>query len=363
MAHTVQTLAARITGQVQGDPERIITNAAALESAGPNDLSFVQDEKNFSRLKQCRAGAVLISPAAAAAATRPETCSWIIVAEPQVTFQQLLPNFRREQVRPPRGISPHAWISPTAEIGESCSIGPGVFIGPHAVIGPDCDLHPGVHVGANCRLGASVILYPQAVLYHDVEIGDRSIIHSHAVIGADGFGYRFEGGRFHKIPQLGWVRIEADVEIGAAATIDRGAIGPTVVGEGTKIDNLVMIAHNCELGKHNVFASQVGLAGSCSTGDHVRLGGQVGIKDHVRLNSGCSVGAKGGVHKDVPAGEVWIGYPATQEHEQKRLVFSLKRVPEMRQQVRELEKQVAELTAAVAKLTAAQEPPVLRAAG
>jgi len=366
MSHTVQSLAEHVEGDIQGAADKVITDAAALEAAGLNAISFVQDEKNFSRLKNCQAGAILLTASAAAMAVRQETCTWIIVPKPQLAFQKLLPLFRRVPLRPPRGISPHAFISPTAKLGPNCSVGPGVFIDDHAVIGADCDLHHGAHVGAHCRLGSQVTLYPQAVLYHGVELGDRVIIHAHAVIGADGFGYRYEAGRFLKIPQLGHVRIDADAEIGACATIDRGAIGPTVIGEGTKIDNLVMIAHNCELGKHNVFASQVGLAGSCTTGDHVRLGGQVGVKDHVRLNSGCSVGAKGGVHKDVPEGEVWVGYLATQEHEQKRLVFSLKRVPEMREQLRDLERQIANLTAAVAKLTADDESsntPQLRAAG
>lgn len=364
MSQTVGTLAAMVKGEVRGDAERAIAGAAALESAGPTDLSFVQDVKNFTRLKGCAAGAILITPAHADAFSD-AACSLILVPEPQAAFQQLLPLFRREQQRPPRGISPQAWISPTAQIEPECSIGPGAFIGDHAVIGPDCDIYPGVHVGNNCRLGRSVTLYPHAVLYHDVRVDDRAIIHANAVIGADGFGYRFEQGRFQKIPQLGTVHIEADVEIGACATVDRGAIGPTVIGAGTKIDNLVMIAHNCELGKHNVFASQVGMAGSCTTGDYVRLGGQVGIRDHVRLNTGCSVGAKGAVYKDVPAGETWIGYPATPEQEQKRLVFSLKRVPEMRQQVKDLERQVAQLTETLNRLMSAQapEPPVLRAAG
>lgn len=364
MSHTVQQLADLVQGEVRGETERLITGAAALESASAGDLSFVQDDKNFSRLKQSSAGAILLSAAAANALVQSTACCWIVVTEPQRAFQQLLPLFRREQPRPARGVSPAAWISPTAQIGNECYIAPGVFIGDGAVIGDGCDLHSGVHVGPNCRLGKQVTLYPNAVLYHDVQIEDRSIIHANAVIGADGFGYRFEGGRFHKIPQLGTVHIHEDVEIGAGATVDRGAIGPTVIGAGTKIDNLVMIAHNCELGKHNVFASQVGLAGSCTTGDYVRLGGQVGIKDHVRLNTGCAVGAKGGVHKDVPAGETWIGYPATHEQEQKRLVFSLKRVPEMRQQLKELERQVAQLTAALNQTaTSPAETVPLKAAG
>ncbi|MFO0917994.1 MAG: UDP-3-O-(3-hydroxymyristoyl)glucosamine N-acyltransferase [Planctomycetaceae bacterium] len=365
MTQTVASLAEIVAGEVRGAADRTISGATALETAGPSDVSFVQEEKHLSRLKNCRSGAMFITARLADSLPAEFPYSLIIVAEPQTAFQTILPLFRRVQARPPRGISPSAWISPSAKIGWDCSIGPGAYVGDDTVIGSGCDLYPGAYVGPHCQIGADVTLYPQVVLYHDVRVGDRVIIHAGAVIGADGFGYKFEGGRFHKIPQLGWVEIEADAEIGACTTIDRGAIGPTIVGEGTKIDNLVMIAHNCELGQHNIFASQVGLAGSCTTGDYVRLGGQVGIKDHVRLNSGCSIGAKGGVHKDIPAGETWIGYPATPEHEQKRLLFSLKRVPEMRQQVKDLEKQVAELTATVARLSAAASntDSPLRAAG
>lgn len=367
MNQTVDALAILVGGEVRGDADRQISGAAALESAGPSDLSFVQDDKNLGRLKHCTAGAVLITAAAAQTLTGPSTFSLILVAEPKAAFQALLSLFRRQQIRPPRGISPAAWVSPTAQLGPECFVGPGAFVGDDAVIGPDCDLYPGVYVGPHCRIGAGVTLHPHVVLYHDVCIGDRTVIHANAVIGADGFGYRFEGGRFHKIPQLGSVQIQEDVEIGACATIDRGAIGPTVVGAGTKIDNLVMIAHNCELGRHNVFASQVGLAGSCTTGDYVRLGGQVGVKDHVRLNTGCTVGAKGGVHKDIPAGETWFGYLATPEQEQKRLMFSLQRVPDMRQQLKDLEQQVAQLTKAFTRIQSALPPssdePPLRAAG
>jgi UDP-3-O-[3-hydroxymyristoyl] glucosamine N-acyltransferase len=366
MNQTVGSLATLVAGEVRGDAERKINGATALETAGPTDISFVQDDKNLSRLKHCRSGAIFITAQAADSFAAPLTFSLIIVREPQAAFQTILPLFRRVQSRPPRGISPSAWISPTAQIGLDCYIGPGAYVGDETIIGEGCDLYPGVCVGPACQIGNNVTLYPNVVLYHDVRIDDRTIIHAGAVLGADGFGYRFEGGRFHKIPQLGSVHIHEDVEIGACTTVDRGAIGPTIVGAGTKIDNLVMIAHNCELGQHNVFASQVGLAGSCSTGDYVRLAGQVGIKDHVRLNSGCSIGAKGGVHKDIPAGETWIGAPATPEHEQKRLVFSLKRVPEMRQQFKDLQKQVAQLTESLAQLQQAQSPgaePPLRAVG
>lgn len=343
MSHTVGSLASLVQGEVRGNSDHPICNAAAIESAGPDAVTFVLDESHVSRLQACRAGAVILNAKIAAGLTASDQTSLIIVSDPHAAFQQILPQFRKIRGRPTRGISPQAHISPTATIAENCYVGPGACIGDEVEIGPGCDIYPGAVIGAGCRLGQDVIVHPNAVLYQDVSLGDRVIIHSGAVIGADGFGYRFTEGRFLKIPQLGTVEIHEDAEIGACTTIDRGAIGPTIVGAGTKLDNLIMIAHNCELGRHNVFASQVGLAGSCTTGDYVRLGGQVGIRDHIRLNSGCMVGAKGGVHKDIPEGEIWIGYPATPEAEQKRLVFSLKRVPEMRDKVRTLENQVAAL--------------------
>lgn len=344
MGHTVGSLALIVNGEVRGAADRPICNAAAIESAGPDAVTFVLDESHVSRLQACQAGAVILNYKIASGVTVSADTSLIIVADPHAAFLQILPHFRKVRGRPTRGISPQAYVSPSATIAADCYVGPGASIGDEVEIGPGCDIHPGAVIGPGCRLASDVIVYSNAVLYQDVTLGNRVIIHSGTVIGADGFGYRFTEGRFVKIPQLGTVEIHDDAEIGACTTIDRGAIGPTIVGEGTKLDNLIMIAHNCELGKHNVFASQVGLAGSCTTGDYVRLAGQVGIKDHVRLNSGCMVGAKGGVHKDIPEGEIWIGYPATPEAEQKRLVFSLKRVPEMRDQVRTLEKQIAALT-------------------
>jgi len=362
VSHTVGSLASLVQGEVRGDAERLICNAAAIESAGPDAVTFVLDESHVSRLEACRAGAVILNAKIAAGLKPCPATSLIVVVDPHAAFQKILPEYRVIRGRPQRGVSPQAFVSPTAKIGVDCYVGPGACLGEDVELGSGCDIHPGAVIGPGCKLGQDVVVYANAVLYQDVTLGDRVIIHSGAVIGADGFGYRFTEGRFVKIPQLGTVEIHEDAEIGACTTIDRGAIGPTVVGAGTKLDNLIMIAHNCELGRHNVFASQVGLAGSCTTGDYVRLGGQVGIKDHVRLNSGCMVGAKGGVHRDIPEGEIWIGYPATPEAEQKRLVFSLKRVPEMRDQVRTMEKQIALLTKQLEELKAETTNP-LRQAG
>jgi UDP-3-O-[3-hydroxymyristoyl] glucosamine N-acyltransferase len=350
VTESVKTLAVLVNGTILGDVTRAIDDAAAIETAGPTAITFVQNSSHVSRLKDCRAGAVIMDAKNAAALGEPSGFSIIVVADPQAAFLTILPRFRNIRPRPARGISPHAHVDATAKIGPDCHIAAGVVVGEDVVIGSDCDLHPGVVVGAGCRIADHTVLHANVVLYHDVVIGRRVIIHSGAVIGADGFGYRFTGQKFEKIPQLGTVHIHDDVEIGACTTVDRGAIGPTIVGEGTKLDNLVMIAHNCELGRHNVFASQVGMAGSCRTGDYVRLGGQVGVCGNAHLQTGCSVGAKAGVLRDVPAGETWLGAPATHEMEQKRLVVALRRVPEMRDQISEIEKKMAAMNAELAKL-------------
>ena len=364
MSETVESLAALVNGTIRGDRLRVIVDAAAIEAASPSAITFVLDANQLSRLAECHAGAILMDAKIAASFGEPTGFSVIVVADTQAAFQKLLPLFRKIRGRPQRTISPHSWIDATAQIGIDCHIAAGVTIGEDAVIGSNCVLHPGVVIGAGCRIGENTILHANAVLYHDVIIGNRVIIHSGAVIGADGFGYRFTEGRFEKIPQLGTVHVHDDVEIGACTTIDRGAIGPTVIGAGTKLDNLVMIAHNCEVGQHNVFASQVGMAGSSSTGDYVRLGGQAGIRDHIRLNSGCSVGAKSGVLKDIPAGETWLGAPAANESEQKRLLISMKRIPDMRDQLKALDKQVAALMEEISRLqaTAAADPTMPRRA-
>ena len=350
MTESVESLAALVNGTIRGDQTRVIDDAAAIEAANSSAITFVLNNAQAGRLKDCRAGAVIMDAKIAATLNDSAPFSIIVVTDPQAAFQKILPRFRKIRSRPEGGISPHAHVHPTAKLGSNCFVAAGVVISEDVVIGSDCVFHPGVVVGAGCHIADHTVLHANVVLYHDIVIGSRVIIHSGAVIGADGFGYRFAAGRFEKIPQLGTVHVHDDVEIGACTTVDRGAIGPTIVGEGTKLDNLVMIGHNCELGRHNVFASQVGMAGSCRTGDYVRLGGQVGIRDHIQLHTGCTVGAKAGVLKDVPAGETWLGAPATHEMEQKRLVVAMRRVPDMRDQVRELEKQIATMAAELEKL-------------
>ena len=241
---------------------------------------------------------------------------------------------------PPHGIDRLASVHPGARVGEGASIFPFACVGEGSTLGARCQVHSGAVVGRNCRLGDVVILYPHAVLYDGTVLGDRVIVHANAVLGADGFGYRLQGGRHVKVPQLGSVELGDDVEIGACTTIDRGTFQVTRVGEGTKIDNLVMVGHNCQIGRHNLFVSQVGVAGSCSTGDYVVLAGQVGIADHVHIHDGAQIGARSGVMRDVPGGQRFLGAPARPEGEEKRILLCLDRLPELSRDVRRLKRQL-----------------------
>ncbi|NQV28693.1 MAG: UDP-3-O-(3-hydroxymyristoyl)glucosamine N-acyltransferase [Rhodopirellula sp.] len=356
MDATVGALAASLGGEVVGNPDLAITNALALSKSGPESITFLGDETKTRELINASAAAIFISRSRVEELTDELTAkhTFVIVEDALDAFIATLKQHRSERARPQIGISPQAFVAESATIGEGVNVFPGAYIGEQAVIGSNCDIHPGAYIGDGSTLANDVTIHANVVIYFDVTIGNRVIIHAGAVIGADGFGYRFRDGRFEKIPQLGTVQIHDDVEIGANTTIDRGMIGPTIIAQGTKIDNLVMIAHNCEIGKHNAFASQVGIAGSCTTGDYVRAGGQAGIGDHLNIGSGASLAASSGHHKDVPAGETWAGAPARRLDETIRIVMAQGKLPEMRSTVRSLEKQVAKLTAEIKQLTVNQ---------
>lgn len=345
MGISVGDIAHRVGGTVYGDPSPVLENGESIAKAGPGDITFAVDDRNLRLLKAVTPGAILVASQRVEQVLRdyPDR-TWIAVKDPMEAFIQILQVFRPRSARSSVGISARATVANTAQIGPDCNIHPGAFIGENVVLGSGCDIHPGVVISDDCCLGDHCTVYPNAVLYPDVKVGNRVIIHASAVLGADGFGYRFHDGRYVKIPQLGTVLLEDDVEIGACTTVDRAMIGTTVIGEGTKLDNLVMIGHNCELGKHNAFASQVGLAGSVTTGDYVRCAGQAGIADHVHVGDQTLIGAKAGVHRDMEGGKSYLGAPATEEQEQFRMLMALRKLPEMRRQLRELEAEVAQLT-------------------
>jgi len=255
------------------------------------------------------------------------------------------------------GVHPMAWVAPSAKIGADVAIYPFVYVGDEAEVGPGTTLYPGAVIGERCRLGAGVIIHPNAVLYPDVILGDRVEVHAGTVLGGDGFGYRFIDGRHVKIPQTGRVEVGDDVEIGANCTVDRATFEATRIGEGSKIDNLVMIGHNNQIGRHNLLCGQVGIAGSCKTGDYVVMAGQVGVKDKTEIGDGVKIGAQAGVHRNIASGEQVLGSPAIPVREQRRLFQMIARLPEMHKQLRELSSQVTLLMAAMPPGTEATEDP------
>lgn len=339
-------LATELGARVIGSADRTVSQAASFDRAAADAVTFIADAKHLRKVSECRAAACFVPESAESSLPAEGATTWLLVADPLDAFIKTLKRFRPERRRASIGVSPHAYVSPRAKIGPDTNIYPGAFVDDGVEIGSGCDIHPGVTIGRDCRIGDDCTLYARVTLYDDVVLGDRVLVHAGAVLGADGFGYRFRNHRFEKIPQLGFVRVENDCEIGANTTIDRGMIGPTVIGEGTKLDNLVMIGHNCELGKHNAFASQVGLAGSVSTGDYVRCAGQVGIADHLHLGTGSTLGAKSGIHKNVPAGETHVGYPALPEQEAFKVAMATVKLPEMRKQLRELSQRVDSMSPA-----------------
>jgi len=342
---TIAQLAALVQGQIQGESTGCVRAARPLQEAGPGEITFVENDHHLKRLKECRATAVVVPVALAARATPVLTAlvpapALILVKDALGAFITIAQRLHGEPGRQPPGIDPRANVHPTVGVGPDVSVQAFAVIGEGTTLGARCQIYPGVVLGRNCRIGDDVILYPNVVLYDGTVIGKRTIIHANAVIGADGFGYRLQNGQHVKVPQLGWVELGDDVEIGACTTIDRGTFQATRIGSGTKIDNLVMVAHNCQIGPHNIFVSQVGIAGSCTTGSYVVMAGQVGVADHIHFGDGCQIGARSGVMRDVPAGERMLGAPAKAEREEKRILLGLEHLPELLKDVRRIKRQL-----------------------
>jgi UDP-3-O-[3-hydroxymyristoyl] glucosamine N-acyltransferase len=302
---TLSRLAELVSGRVDGRADVMIHSARPITSAGPGDITFIENAGNIDALKTCKATAAIV-PEAVEVSGLPVLRS----ANPLAAFiviYRLLHDIRDPE---PVGIDARAVIHPEAVIGAGANIHPYAQVGARTVIGARCTLGPGAVIGPDCRLGDDVVIHANAVLYERCILGDRVIIHAGAIIGADGFGYRMVGGRHVKVPQLGQVEIGNDVEIGASTAIDRSTFDATRIGDGTKIDNLVQVAHNCQIGRHNIFVGQCGIAGSVTTGDYVVIAGQAGIKDHVTIGTAAIVGAQAGVMHDVRAKERVLGTPA-----------------------------------------------------
>jgi UDP-3-O-[3-hydroxymyristoyl] glucosamine N-acyltransferase len=332
---TLRELAELVGGQVRGDGGLLIAAARPLAEAGPGDITFIEDARHAAQLGSCRAAAAVTPPSLVA-----DGLAVLQVADPLAAFVTIVRRLHGRPEPEPPGIDARACLHPTARLGPGCGLYPLAVVGEGSVLGARCQVHSGAVVGRHCRLGDDVVLYPHVVLYDGTVLGNRVVVHAGTVLGADGFGYRFQDGRHVKVPQLGHVEVGDDVEVGACTTIDRGTFQATRVGAGTKIDNLVQIGHNCRVGRHNLLVSQMGIAGSSSTGDYVVVAGQAGIVDHVHIGDRAVLGAQAGVTKDVPAGQTWVGAPARPDRETKRIVMCLEKLPEMRRDLRRVKQRL-----------------------
>ncbi len=331
-------LASLIGGRPRGDDQTAIHGAAPLYEASSGDITFIDDENKTKLLANSTASAVVVS-----ANLYSGDLPAIEVDDVHAAFTALVLHFRPRRIRPKVGIHASAVVSPTATVGHDVEIHAAAVIDDDVTIGDRVTIHSGTHIMAGCTIGDDVTIFPTAVLYEDTRIGPRTIIHAGAILGANGFGYEQQEGQHIPTQQLGYVRVEADVEIGANTTIDRGTYGATVIGAGTKLDNQVQIGHNCRIGRHNLLCSQVGIAGSTTTGDYVVMGGQVGVTDHVHIGTKATIGAMGGIINHVPEKSTLLGIPATPAREQMLKQGALSKLPEMRRQFRKLVKQVDQL--------------------
>lgn len=336
MASTLGQIAAMVSGTCVGDATLAITGAATLWEARPGEISFLEKPEQVRLLEQSAASAVVVPSDFVPPGDQPA----IQVADVQGAFGQIVGHFRPAYSRRRLGISPLAWISATATLGEDVEIHPFAVIEDDVEIADGATIYSGVHLMPGCRIGPGAVLYPNSVLYERTVVGARSIVHAGVVLGAFGFGYKQVEGRHQRTSQYGHVEVGADVEIGANTTIDRGSYGATVIGDGTKIDNQVQVGHNCRIGQHNMLCSQVGIAGSCTTGNYVVMAGQAGVADHLEIGEGAVLGAKVGLSKDVTPGAVMLGIPATPVKEQYVLQAALSKLPEMRRELRQLKKRL-----------------------
>jgi UDP-3-O-[3-hydroxymyristoyl] glucosamine N-acyltransferase len=331
---TVSNIAEKLGGEVVGDGSVEITGIASARSARASDLTFAESAKFFAAAEQSQARAVVV-PGGFESLTK----VLIRVKDPRVAIAKVLPLFFPPETHAP-GIHPSAVVDPSAQIDASAHIGPHCVVGAGVKLGQRSVLMGGNHIGRDCQLGNDVTLYPNVVVYARSQIGNRVMIHAGTTIGSDGYGYVFDQGQHRKVPQAGNVIIHDDVEIGANAAIDRGALDSTIIGQGTKIDNLVHVAHNVIVGRHCLIMGQCGFAGSTELGDYVVVASQSGIAGHLKLGNQAMVGAKSGVMRDVPDGGKVAGVPATTGIQAKRQWAATAQLPEIIRRLRDVEKRL-----------------------
>lgn len=339
MGYRLADLAELVGGRVEGDPERIVETIRTLEAAGPADLSFLTSPRYRAQAAASRAGVLLVAPALAGAAGPGRDL--LLVDDPGYALALLLarlhPVDRREA-----GVHPTAILEPGCAVDPAAHVGPYVVIGAGSRIAAGATIHAFVAIGRGCAVGEGAVLHPHAVLYDGTEVGAAVIVHAGVVLGADGFGYATHGGVHHKVPQVGRVVLEAEVEVGANSTIDRATLGETRIGAGTKVDNLVQVGHNVQVGRHSILCGQAGIAGSARLGDGVVLAGQAGVAGHIELGDRVQVAAKSAALTSVEAGKVVAGIPAVEIRKWRRQAALISRLEEMSRRLRAVERRLGE---------------------
>ncbi|MEW5913858.1 MAG: UDP-3-O-(3-hydroxymyristoyl)glucosamine N-acyltransferase [Thermodesulfobacteriota bacterium] len=325
-------LAQLVGGTLEGPAERMVSGIKGIQEAGPSDVTFLANLKYAPALAQTRAGVVLVSREQ----PTPDGLAVIRVDNPYLAYAKLLTEATR---RPyvPLGVHPRAVVEDSARVGQDCSVHALAYVGPEVELGRRVVVHPGVYLGAGVRVGDDTVLHPNVVVYQGCVIGQRCVIHAGTVIGSDGYGFVPDGRRHFKIPQVGIVQIDDDVELGAANTVDRAATGRTWIQSGVKTDNMVHIAHNCVIGANSLLVAQVGISGSTTLGQNVVLGGQVGVAGHLKVGDGVMVGGGSGVAQDLEPGAVVSGYPVMPHRLWLRTRGLVKRLPDLFKRVKDLE--------------------------
>ncbi|MDD5259217.1 MAG: UDP-3-O-(3-hydroxymyristoyl)glucosamine N-acyltransferase [bacterium] len=335
---TLAELATLVGGKILGDPQLLIRGVAGIREAKSDEITFLSNPRYAKELAQTGAGAIIVSPESPV-----HDKAAIICDNPYLAFARILAVFNPAEIVIPIGIHASAIISPQAKLGNNVAIGPFVMVEDGAIIGDETVIYPGTYIGKGSKIGNDCLLYANISIREKIKIGNKVIIHSGAVIGSDGFGFVPHAGENIKIPQVGSVIIEDNVEIGANVCIARGTLGDTMIGSGTKIDNLVQISHNVKIRRNCIIVAQVGISGSTTVEDNVTIAGQAGVIGHITIGKGSIVAAQAGVTKDVPSKEIVSGYPAQPHQLAKRINAEMNRLPQLNQRVKELEKRIAEL--------------------
>ena len=339
MEFKVAQIAGILQAEVVGDPNGIITTVCKIEEGVPGGLTFLANPKYTHYIYETRATAAIVNKTFQP--ERPVPCTLIKVDDSYVAFARLLDVYNQSKRKRP-GVSPHACVAESAKIGENVYIGEFASIGENVVIGDNCQIFPHVCLGDDVKVGSDTVLNAGVKVYAECVIGNHCIIHAGAVIGADGFGFAPQNGDFIKVPQIGNVRIEDNVEIGANTCIDRSTMGSTLIHKNVKLDNLIQIAHNVEIGEGSAFAAQVGVAGSAKIGAHCIIAGQGAVAGHITVGDGVLVGGQSAVTHSIPGGKTVLGSPAIPVGEEKRLIIYRKKLPELYARVDAIEKKLSE---------------------